>query len=142
MSVVLVRTKLLQNTQDLGMSLAESIAAEEESSLVTFRTFLELGAQYLDQISENGGTSDDLQQWLSGYFVNLTHIVGNNVIDPYAVISGEIVAANPWTGDSSYDYQNTDWYQQAIQAQGELIFTNVYFDVITGDPVITAAKQL
>lgn len=54
MSVVLVRTKLLQNTQDLGMSLAESIAAEEESSLVTFRTFLELGAQYLDQISENG----------------------------------------------------------------------------------------
>ncbi|OUQ81569.1 cache domain-containing protein [Flavonifractor sp. An100] len=142
MSVVLVRTKLLQNTQDLGMSLAESIAAEEESSLVTFRTFLELGAQYLDQISENGGTSDNLQQWLSGYFVNLTHIVGNNVIDPYAVISGEIVAANPWTGDSSYDYQNTDWYQQATQAQGELIFTNVYFDVITGDPVITAAKQL
>ena len=142
MSIVLVRTKLLQNTQDLGMSLAESIAAEEESRLVTFRTFLELGAQYLDQISENGGTSDALQQWLSSYFDKLTHIVGNNVIDPYAVISGEIVAANPWTGDSAYDYQQTDWYQQALQAQGELIFTNVYFDVITGDPVITAAKQL
>ena len=142
MSIFLVRTKLLQNTQNLGMSLAESIAAEEESHLVAFRTFLEMGAQYLDEISEEGGTADDLQQWLSDYFIKLTHIVGNNVIDPYAVISGEIVAANPWTGDDAYDYQQADWYQQALQAKGELIFTNVYFDIITGDPVITAAKQL
>ena len=46
--VALVRTKLLQNTQDLGMSLAESYAAEEELHVAAFRNFLELGSQYVD----------------------------------------------------------------------------------------------
>ena len=46
--VVLVRNKLLQNTQDLGMSLAESYASEEELHVSTLRNFLELGSRYVE----------------------------------------------------------------------------------------------
>ena len=37
MGVLLVRTKLLQNTQNLGMSLAQSYGAEEEMYLERYR---------------------------------------------------------------------------------------------------------
>ena len=139
--VALVRTKLLQNTQDLGMSLAESYAAEEELHVAAFRNFLELGSQYVEEMSSAGADVEELQTWLHSYFAKITAIVGENVMDPYAVIDGAIVAANPWEGNDGYDYQGTDWYRQALEADGEVIFTDAYIDVITGSPVITAARK-
>lgn len=139
--VILVRAKLLQNTQDLGMSLAESYAAEEELQVTTFRNFLELGSQYVEELSSSGADTEEIQTWLHSYFAKITAIVGENVMDPYAVIDGAIVAANPWEGDDGYDYQGTDWYRQALEADGEVIFTDAYIDAITGSPVITAARK-
>ena len=139
--VILVRAKLLQNTQDLGMSLAESYAAEEELQVTTFRNFLELGSQYVEELNSSGADTEEIQTWLHSYFAKITAIVGENVMDPYAVIDGAIVAANPWEGNDGYDYQGTDWYRQALEADGEVIFTDAYIDVITGSPVITAARK-
>ncbi len=139
--VILVRAKLLQNTQDLGMSLAESYAAEEELHVATFSNFLELGTQYVEELSGSGAGAAELQAWLHSYFAKITAIVGENVMDPYAVVDGNIVAANPWEGNDGYDYQGTDWYRQALEADGEVIFTDAYIDVITGSPVITAARK-
>ena len=139
--VILVRAKLLQNTQDLGMSLAESYGAEEELQVTTFRNFLELGSQYVEELSNSGADTEEIQTWLHSYFAKITAIVGENVMDPYAVIDGATVAANPWEGDDGYDYQGTDWYRQALEADGEVIFTDAYIDAITGSPVITAARK-
>lgn len=139
--VILVRAKLLQNTQDLGMSLAESYAAEEELQVTTFRNFLELGSQYVEELNSSGADTEEIQTWLHSYFAKITAIVGENVMDPYAVIDGAIVAANPWEGDDGYDYQGTDWYRQALEADGEVIFTDAYIDAITGSPVIAAARK-
>ena len=139
--VVLVRNKLLQNTQDLGMSLAESYASEEELHVSTFRNFLELGSRYVEELSQSGADAGALQIWLHGYFTKLTAIVGENIMDPYAVIDGAIVAANPWEGDTSYNYRDTEWYRQTLAADGQVIFTNAYIDAITGRQVITAARK-
>ena len=139
--VILVRTKLLQNTQDLGMSLAQSYASEEELHVSTFRSFLELGSRYAEELSRSGADAEKLQTWLHGYFAKLTDILGETLIDPYAVIDGTIVAANPWEGDATYDYRKADWYRQALEAGGEVIFTDAYIDAVTGTPVITAARK-
>lgn len=141
MGVSLVRTKLLQNTQDMGMSLAQSCAAEEEMHTQTFQQFLELGSQYVEEMWQRGDSSQDIQQWLHDYFEKLTSIVGESTMDPYAVLGGEIVAANPWEGDGEYDYQQTDWYKLALEAEGEVVFTDAYVDAITGQTVITIAKK-
>ena len=60
---------------------------------------------------------------------------------PYIVLDGEIIALNPWEADESYDFQETQWYQEASAAEGEVIFTNVYTDAIYQEPVITAAQK-
>lgn len=139
--ILMVRNKLLQNAQEMGMSLAQSYANEEETHLATISNMLELGAQYVDQLYESGDTQR-IQQWLEDYFTKTSKILGENTTNPYAVIDGKIIAANPWEGDDVYDYINSEWYRQAVEAQGEVIFTDVYQDVITGKSVVTLAKQL
>lgn len=140
-SVLLVRQKLLQNTQELGMSLARSYASEEETYISAFRDMLSLGVQYVDELYESGN-SENIQSWLQDYFDKISGILGDNVADPYAVIDGEIVAAHPWEGDEDYNYKDTMWYQQALKADGEVIFTDVYRDAITGQSIVTLAQEL
>ena len=139
--VSLVRKKLLQNTQSMGMSLAQSYGSEEEMHIETFRQFLELGSLYVEEMWQRGDSVQDIQQWLHDYFSKLTTIVGEDTIDPYAVLAGKIVAANPWEGDGSYNYRDTEWYTKALEAEGEIIFAGAYQDAITGRVVITAAKK-
>lgn len=141
-SIFLVRTKLLENTQDLGMALAQSYAVEEEMHLDNFRQTINLAAEYVNEIDSEAGNSDEIQHWLSEYFAKLTALQGKSMVDPYAVIDGEIVAANPWDGDADYDYQTTDWYRNTLEADGEVVFSDVYTDAITGAPVFTISKAL
>ena len=68
-------------------------------------------------------------------------IVGEDEIDPYAVIDGKIVAADPWEGDGDYDVENTSWYTEAVEADGEVIFTDAYEDAVSGELVITIAQE-
>lgn len=47
--------------------------------------------------------------------------IGEGLIDIYAVVDGGIVAANPWEGDLDDDFRQSEWYTEAIQADGELV---------------------
>ena len=124
------------------MALAKSYAVEEEMHLDSFRQIIILAAQYVDEIDSDAGNGSEVQSWLQDYFSKLTVMLGENMVDPYAVIDGEIVAANPWDGDAAYDYRSTDWYQDALAAGGEVVFSDVYQDAITGEPVFTISKAL
>ena len=44
-------------------------------------------------------------------------------------------------GDENYDVESTEWYQRAVAAEGKVIFTDLYTDVIYDKPVITIAQQ-
>ena len=137
----LLRVALLKNAQSTGSSLARTYAAEERNKLVVFETLLSFGAGNIDAWVEQGWSRDEVQQWLVLYFLRMQEILGEEAVDPYAVIDGEIVAANPWEGDENYDASQTEWYRRALEARGEVIFTNVYTDAISGNPVVTVAQQ-
>lgn len=63
--------------------------------LDSFRQLITLAAQYVDEIDSQSGNSEEVQGWLSGYFAKLTVMLGESLVDPYAVVDGEIAAANP-----------------------------------------------
>ena len=141
-SVQLVRTKMLQNAQSLGDALAQSYAVEEELNLKSLTNIAMLASQYVNELTSSGSSTEDIQQWLSGYFGKLSDTIGDGLVDPYAVIGGEIVAANPWEGDEDYRYQDTLWYQQALEANGQAVCGDVYSDVITGNLIFTISISL
>lgn len=138
----LVREKLLKNANEMGMLLAESYAMEEENRVRVYGMLLEMGALSLSDTLAAGGDAQAVQARLAGYAGQLTEVLGESIIDPYAVIDGQIVAATPWEGDAAYDYAATPWYSQALAAGGDLIYTDGYVDSITGKMVVTLACAL
>lgn len=140
--VLLVRAKLLQNAQDMGTALARSYAMEEQSNLDALEKNVRLASQYVDEFSQESDDLTVVQNWMSDYFGKLIDTLGEGTIDPYAVIDGQIVAANPWEGDGDYAYAETDWYRNALAADGEVVCTDAYTDALTGQRVMTMSQAL
>ena len=140
--VFLVRTKLLQNAQSLGMALAHSYAVEEELNIDSLQANLVLASKYVEEIIDDGGSSTEIQNWLAGYFSKYTDTIGKGLVDFYAVIDGTIIAANPWAGDATYPYEQTDWYRSAVGAGGQPVQGKVYLDAVTGQRVLTISIAL
>lgn len=137
----IMREKLLQNAQQLGTSLTQNYAAEEQNHIATYSAMMELGTQYLDKLSEDGASDQQIKQWIEGFFSKMPQVLADNSVDLYAIVEGRIVAANPWVGDDTYDYAQANWYRAAMAADGEVIFTASYQDAITGRQVITIAQK-
>ena len=138
----LMRDKLLMNANEMGTYLAQSYAAEEENRMSVYQLLLRLGAFYLEGEIEKNTDRETLQEWMAQYSENISDTLEAVIIDPFAVIDGKIVAADPWDGDGEYDFESTEWYQKALAAEGEIIYTDAYRDAITGKQIVTIAKQL
>ena len=130
----LIRSSLLKNAQETGTALTQIYAAEGESNLTIYETLLTFGSSSISDRLTNGTPREELVSWLNLYFQRVESVLGKGIVDPYMVLDGKILAANPWDGDESYDASSTEWYQKAIQANGEVIFTNVYIDAISQKP--------
>lgn len=141
-TIALVRGKLLQNAQDFGMALVQSYAIEEAMNIENLETSVQIASQYVDEIVTDGGDPAQVQEWLAGYFRKLADTIGEGLIDIYAVVDGSIVAANPWEGDADFDFRQSDWYTEAIRADGELVCGEVYTDAITGEKIFTISVAL
>ena len=105
---VLLRGQLLKNMQDVGTAVARSYASEEQNNLTVYETIMNFGTQTVENWKERGWTRQEIETWLEIYFERFQKVAGENVVDPYAVVDGEIIAANPWEGDSSYDVTATE----------------------------------
>lgn len=139
-SIVLVREKILTNANDLGMSLAQSYANEEENRINVYSMLLTSMSISLENGITQELTTDELQKEMADYSAQLENMMSAYIIDPYAVIDGTIIAAVPWEGDDDYSYVSSEWYQRAIAAGDDVIYTDPYTDAITGNKVVTLAK--
>ena len=139
--LALVREAMLRNTYETGTTLSRIYAAEEAGDLTVYETLLTVATTSIDSRAAQGESAEDIAAWLAIYFQRLDSILGSGMVDPYAVLEGEIVAARPWEGSKGYPVEGTEWYQKALEADGEAVFTDVYTDAATGQPVITAAQK-
>ena len=139
-SYQVLRTALLKNSQEIGTALTEDCVSEEQNNLTVYETLLAYGTDTLKSHRESGSSAAEIESWAHTYFQSVLEVLGEEV-DPYGVINGKIVAANPWEGDAGYDFSRTEWYRQAMEAAGTVIFTDVYMDAVYNREVITIAQQ-
>lgn len=142
LGIYLVRDKLLYNANEMGNNLAQSYSNEEETRISIYEMFLTMCSLYTDAAIDNDDPEQAMQQGLQEYTSYMSQVLGADIIDPYAVVNGKIVAANPWEGDGSYDYSQKEWYTEALAADGRIVFTDVYVDAITGQKLVTLSVKL
>ena len=137
----LFQTALLRNAYATGSALARSYADEEASHLSVYRTLLAFAAASVDARLSEGMDRAELLDWMHLYFDRMGDVLGERTADFYLVLDGEILAVHPWEGDASYDVEATEWYRRAMEAGGEIVFTDVYTDAAYHGPVITLAQR-
>ena len=139
--ILVIRTALIRNAWETGSTLAHNYATEEQSSLAVYETLLSIGTASADRMQEENASKEELTDWMRLFADRMATVLGEGAVDPYLVVNGEIVAANPWEGDEGYDVASTSWYQMAIEADGNVIFTSLYTDAISQKQVITVAQK-
>lgn len=139
--IFLVRERLLQNAQQMGTSLAESYAREEENRLAFYKVLMEMGVQHIDEQVSEGADNQDIQAWLSGYFELLKENFSQEVMNPYAVIGGKLLGSALGEEGEDYDFYSAQWYQLAMEADSKAVLTDVYENPDTGKKMITIAQK-
>ena len=138
-SFLLMRSSIIANTKRLGNEIVHYYAMEEEKTFLSYKRFIERVAVIMNE-SRN---MPDREQWLEKVFRALQESSkddGN--IKPYAVINKKIIACSPGEA-SGLDFSKAKWYNDALNADGKIIFTPIYADSsITHKSTITIAKKV
>lgn len=133
------RMVLLKNAEYMGQKLVQSYALEEELNIGIYENMVRIGMSYInDQAAENT-SQEKIEEWILSYFEKTRNSMNGNIADSYAVVNGKVIAAAPWENIESYDYSNALWYRRAMEAQGEVIFTDAYEDTVYGNQVVSIA---
>lgn len=133
------RKVLLKNADYMGQNLVQSYALDEELNIGIYENMVRIGMSYINDQADEGASREKMEEWITSYFEKTRNSMDGNVVDSYAVVDGKLIADKPWKDMESYDYSNTVWYRQAIEAEGEVIFTDAYMDSVYGHQVITIA---
>lgn len=140
-SLFFTRYVLIENARKMGEEITYSYSIEEEHNLENYNTLISVGAQYIEELEAQESDQEVIREWITDYFEKMAAVIGENSIDPYAVVNGEIIALDSWAEKLDYDAYQTPWYQQAVAAGGEVIYTDAYMDAVYEKPVITIAKE-
>ena len=104
LGIYMVRDKLLYNANEMGNNLAQSYYREEEMRISIYEMLLNMCSLYMDTAIDHEDPAQAMQQNLAEYTDYMSQVLGAEIIDPYAVVDGKIMAAHPWDGDEGYDY--------------------------------------
>lgn len=137
---LILRDTLLQNAYESNTALSRYYASETDSNLVTYEALLEFGTASIEARVYEEQPWDSIEEWANLYCERLRTVLGNENINLYGVVYGRVLAVGvPDLGEGS-DPTSRAWYQAATERRGEPVFTDVYEDAITGEPVVTVAE--
>lgn len=136
-SLHILQNNLLENAQQTGNSLARSLAVEEERSLSTYEALIQIGAHRLERMAADSLSETEIQDRLESFCEDIRQITGN-LGEPYVVLNGTLIGT---TGRPVKDVSSASWYQQAIAADGAIVYSDLYFNETYNQNVITIAAK-
>lgn len=130
---------LLESTRSISQDLVENYALDEENNLEIYENLITLGMDYLEDQIVSNVSQEEMEEWLLDFFGKAAKIANNDSIESFAVVNGQVIASNPWSGMEDYNPSENSWYQQAMKANGDIIFTDAYMDSVYHCQVVTIA---
>lgn len=143
--VLLIRRSLLKNAQESGFALARSYAEEARSNLTVYQTLVSYGTAFLQDRVGQGYTDEELFASAQMYFDRVTGVLGDGVVSPFLLLNGKMLTTtelSPTDIDPNYDPTQRQWYQMAVEADGEIVCTGLYTDIVSGQPVISVVQSI
>lgn len=137
--MLISRELLLENARTMGKNLVTSYANDENSQLNEYDRTLTMAMYYQEDMYDQGISAEVFESWLADFFAKSAPLLNTSHTDIYAVWDGQVLSASG-VRNRDYDYRNQEWYQQAMAAEGEVIFTDAHVCGVCGnEQVITVA---
>lgn len=141
----ILRSSLMKNTNKMGLTLVENYSSTEESNIRACESVLTICVDYIEEREKDGVSLKELREGLYPFMDGLTDMYGSDNIQFYGKAMGgtEIMSNDPKIeAMADYDVTNREYYQGAMEAEGEIYISSVYLDVVTGQPVVTMCKAV
>lgn len=141
-SLMMVRRKILDNIQLMGEEVAEHLLIKENEKIENYDMFVRAASIWLNDQIEKNRTEKELREWMKNYTDYINKELNTKEVEVYASINKKIIGATYWEGDETFDVDKAEWYNLAILANGNVIYTDTYRDVRTGEIGFTVAKKI
>ena len=141
-SLIIVRGKILDNVQLMGEEVAEHLLVKENEKIENYDMFVRTASIWLDDQIKKNRTEKELREWMKNYTDYINQELNTKKVEVYAAINKKIIGATYWEGDETFDVDKAEWYNLAILANGNVIYTDIYRDVRTGEIGFTVAKKI
>ena len=138
----MMRSSLLDNAQIMGSDIASGYATHEEVYITEYASILKNAAKAVEIRLEQEEDISVIRQWMRDYQDYIDDTLDIQGIEIYATVYGKIAGATYWEGDDQIDATQTNWYQLAMEAGGEIVFTPTYIDQRLNTPTLTMAMQV
>lgn len=136
---------LMENTNKMGLTLVENYCSAEESNMRTCEAILTISLNYIAEREKESISLEELKEGLYPFMNGLTAMYGADNIQIYGKAMGgtEAVSNIPQIeAMSDSNVYETDYYQGAMEAEGEIYLSPAYTDIITGRSVVTMCKAI
>ena len=134
--MIVSRELLLDNARVMGKNLVTSYAMDESRNLNEYESLVAVGLSYLDDLKLKNAPLDTMESWVINFFNKSAGLLGEEGLDACAAVGGRLITGG---GVQPGGVQDQDWYQAAMEAGGEVIFTDAYPAAGQPELVITIA---
>ena len=136
-------TAVLNNANSLGKNLVESYASEEEKNISVYTTIIELGMIQINDMVNANVSEDRMLNAIKTFFKQAKSSTKDEDLLCYVILNGRLIASDDVEDIENYNYQKQEWYKRALNANGEVVFTNSYLTEKDRSNVVTisAANQ-
>lgn len=142
-SLFVMNAILLRNAGQMGSLLLQNYCAYEENRISIYESLLVLGTSYVAEQEKTDASLEEIKEGLYPYLDGLEDVFGKNSVQIYGIVGGEIISNDSELENYvDYPYIETEWYQKALEANGNIIYTDTYLDKRTGTPNVTIAKKV
>ena len=132
----------VQSIYKSGEDKVENLSAELENYLTIAMSTLNVTADSVDLMLENGESQDAIMEYIYGQTQRQFDNFDENFTGLYGFIRGEYMDGAGWVPPEGYDPTTRDWYKVAASGDGSVMIIPPYVDAHTHSVVITICKPL
>lgn len=119
-----------------------TVSAMVNNHLNTAENVLHVAGDSVHHMLVSGTTSARIHEFLVNETVNVAEQFDENYTGLYGYIMSKYVDGLNWEPPEEYDPKSRDWFIQAMEADGEVVFTKPYVDAQTGNMIVSACRRL
>ncbi len=129
---------VMENAKIMGEELIKSYAADEERNISVYKTIVQTGLTYVDNVCSDEYTEKEKEELVNRFFEQAKTASKNDNIKCFAVFDGKMVSSDKGKNVKEYQEIIDEWYNNiGYMPDGNVTFSKLYKDNVINENVVS-----